>query len=105
MKCRALVQIGTAVKGEIITHKPGAIIEVTPQEAQRLVRLKAAEIVSGEGSVEEEEEFEDYPEETLEDMSKDELIEYGAELGLKLSIQTKKDELVATIQDFLREQA
>lgn len=105
MKCKALMQIGTAVKGEIITHEPGAIIEVTPEEAKRLVKLKAAEIISV--SEMEQENYEDdteYPEETLEEMSKDELVEYGAQLGLKLSIRTSKDELIATIQDFLREQ-
>ena len=99
-------RIGYALgNGEVAECAPGDIVEVTKDERAKLVRLFPLELVDakGETATEAEKVGVESPDESLESLTKAQLVEHGAENGLELDSRASKADLIQAIEDHLTE--
>ena len=92
---------GLHVSGRVVRKsKESEPFEVEDREAERLVSLGVAEIVSVKEEPEEEAEIpEEEPDEDMASKSMKELREIAKEKGVKMKVGMSKDELVEALSD------
>lgn len=100
MKCKVLGSITTRENGIRKVYTKGDSVILSPEEASRLVKEKVVEVID---TIDVAPDDAPLDAKALKKMNKEELIQYGLEIGLELSKDMKNPDIVNAIVDYLEE--
>ncbi|WP_410495811.1 hypothetical protein QTL86_19300 [Cellulosilyticum sp. ST5] len=109
MIIKALAKISIRQNGEIVTYVNGQELEVSEEDAKRLIVLKVAENLdeanhNGQDNNNGYQDGDGYLSvKELEKMKKQDLVDYANTIGLELDFATKQPDLVHAITDYIEE--